>query len=399
MKLKKLLPLLLAFCLLLAACGTSEDAGNDDAVITLAEPSAELTPGETCKIGYTVEPQDAKITFSSSDADIASVAADGTVTAVGNGSTVIAVSAGEYSKAYFEVTVKAASMQPVPNLLLSNTSLELIAGSTYDITASVKDGTELLDGCTVNWESSDAAVAVVENGKVTAKAEGDAVITASAEIDGNTTVKTCEVHVYPFYKLTLSQDIVRASVGAEFTLDAQITAADGSAVTPAAGELELVTSDSDSVQVTENNTFKVVNIGNTGVGVRYKGNTAMIPVDIFSVTADFFSDSCTDFYGEVAGETVCAVKFTSSVYQPRIYLTEEGIARLNAYAEENGFDSVTIRAYSILMDNAFVIGNKYWLPNGAWGETKIKLSELTPELDFWSQSQGTTEIYMTFMFK
>lgn len=53
-----------------------------------------------------------------------------------------------------------------------------IAGGSYTLTATV-----LPDNATdktVVWNSSDASVASVENGKVTAVAEGHAVITATA---------------------------------------------------------------------------------------------------------------------------------------------------------------------------------------------------------------------------
>lgn len=402
MKLKKLLPLLLVVCLLLAACGNSSKdapAGNDDAVITLAEPSAELTLGQTYQISYTVDPENTAITFSSSDSEVAPVDAEGTVTAQSVGSAVIAVSAGEYSKAYFEISVTAPSMQAIPNLLLNTSAVELVENTEYDILPTVKQGTELLDGCTLTWESSDETVASVENGKVLAKKEGSAVITASADIDGTHTEASCEITVFPYYCITISEDTVHAPVGKEFTLTAEVSDAAGNPVTPADGELELITSNADSVAVTEKNTFRVTGIGDTGVGFRYKGNSAMIPVDIFAVTADYFSGSCSDFLGEVAGERISAIKFASTVYQPRIYLTEDGIARLNAYAEANGYDTVTLRAYSILKDNAFVLANKHWLPNGDWGEVKLKISDLTTEFDFWSQSQGSTEIYMMFLFE
>lgn len=401
MKMKYLLSLLLAICLLLAACSTPNDttAGNDDAVITLDTASVSLTPGGTCKISYSVEPENTAITFSSSDASVAAVSEDGTVTAVSSGSTVVAVSAGEYSKAYFEVTVSPASMQPVPNLLLNCETVELIEDATFDIACTAKNGVEEIDGCTINWASSDEKVAGVENGKVTAIAEGEAVITASADIGGIHAETSCNVKVYPFYHISISEPTVYAAIGEEFTLEAIVTDKDGNIVTPEPEELELFTSDENSVQVTENNTFKVVGIGDTGAGVRYKGNNAMIPVDIFSVTADFFSDSCTDFYGEIGGETVCAVKYASSIYQPHFHLTEDGVARLHAYAEEHGYDTVTLRTYAILKDNGFVISLKYWFPNNAWGELKVKISDLTTEADFWSQSQGATEVYMVFLFE
>ena len=67
---------------------------------------------------------------------------------------------------------------PVSEVTLNQASLILKVGQTANLTAKVspKDATDK----TVTWSSSDPSVATVDNGKVTAVAEGSATITAAA---------------------------------------------------------------------------------------------------------------------------------------------------------------------------------------------------------------------------
>ena len=72
------------------------------------------------------------------------------------------------------VTVTPVAAESVT---LSSTELSLKVGETETLTATVlpEDATEK----TVTWSSSEAAVVSVEDGAVTALAEGEAVITAA----------------------------------------------------------------------------------------------------------------------------------------------------------------------------------------------------------------------------
>ena len=81
---------------------------------------------------------------------------------------------------------------PVASVTLNQYNLSLFVGGTATLTATVEP--ENATNKTVTWSSSDATVATVDNGTVTAKSEGTAVITVSSE--ENTEVKaTCTVTV------------------------------------------------------------------------------------------------------------------------------------------------------------------------------------------------------------
>ena len=115
--------------------------------------------------------------------------------------------------------------------------------------------------------------------------------------------------------------------------------------------------------------------------------------------ASYFTGAFTfeNFEGEVGGEQILAVKATSANYQPHFSFTEDAIAAIKAYAEENGFDTLTLHAYAVLTNNGFVVGGTWTVP-GAWSTTEAAIADLTADYDFWSQSEGTSEVYLTFEF-
>lgn len=67
---------------------------------------------------------------------------------------------------------------PVSSLTLDNTSITIVEGETFTLTATVTP--DNATNKTVSWTTSDAAVATVSDGKVYAVKEGEATITAKA---------------------------------------------------------------------------------------------------------------------------------------------------------------------------------------------------------------------------
>ena len=155
--------------------------------VTLNRTSATLKVNETVTLTATVKPDNATdktVTWSTSDASVASVS-NGVVTAKKVGTATITAKAGDKS-ATCAVTVAAT---PVTSVTLNRTSATLKVNETVTLTATVKpdDATDK----TVTWSTSDANVASVSNGVVTAKKVGTATITAEA--GGKTAVCTITV--------------------------------------------------------------------------------------------------------------------------------------------------------------------------------------------------------------
>ena len=143
--------------------------------ITLDRTSASLKAGETVTLTATVKPDDATdktVTWSTSDASVATVS-NGVVTAVKVGTATITARAGDKS-ATCAITVGI----PVASITLNKASTNLKAGEMVTLTATVKpdDATDKA----VTWSTSDASVATVSDGVVTAVRLGAAIITAKA---------------------------------------------------------------------------------------------------------------------------------------------------------------------------------------------------------------------------
>lgn len=78
----------------------------------------------------------------------------------------------------------------IPDITLNRSNITLEEGGQEAITAITTPS-----GNTVTWTSSDDTIATVENGVVTAVAEGTATITASMTYSGNTYTDTCNITV------------------------------------------------------------------------------------------------------------------------------------------------------------------------------------------------------------
>ena len=192
--------------------------------VSLDKTTAELTEGDELTLTATVNPDNAtdkSVTWSSSDSSVASVA-NGKVTALKAGTATITVTTTDGGKtAKCEVTVKAKII-PVTSVSLDKTSLEMVEGGELTLVATVNP-----DNATdksVSWTSSDASVASVVNGKVTALKAGTATITVTTTDGGKTascavTVKTKLVGVT---SVSLDKTTAELTEGDELTLTATV---------------------------------------------------------------------------------------------------------------------------------------------------------------------------------
>ena len=143
--------------------------------ISIVPTSITLNLDETYALQATITPDNGNtpITWESSNMDVATVDAEGVVTAKEAGTTTIIATIADAEPAECVVTV-------VDNAIVMLTdTLELFVNDTYQLVAK-------LPACDTTaqiiWTSEPPEVASVdENGLVTVKAEGTAIITASAE--------------------------------------------------------------------------------------------------------------------------------------------------------------------------------------------------------------------------
>lgn len=156
----------------------TEAAQLPDAVESVAVTGTETmiigaTQQLTAAITPATAPQD--VVWSSNAEGVATVSETGLVTAVAAGKATITATAKDTSiVGSIEITVTAAAVAAT-GITLDATTAEIKLGGTKTLVATVTpaDSTD-----TVTWETSDANVATVEGGIVTAVAVGTATITA-----------------------------------------------------------------------------------------------------------------------------------------------------------------------------------------------------------------------------
>ena len=186
--------------------------------VTLNKASLNLTKGQSESLSATVSPDNATdktVTWSSSDATIASVDQNGRVTALKSGNASIMAKAGEKS-----ATCSVVITTPVESVSLDRNSVNLEEGQSTTLVATINPNDA--DEKTVEWTTSNSSVATVANGVVTAHAEGNAVITATAGGKSSTCIVEVEKAFVPVTSLTLDQTSVKLKEGDSVVLVATI---------------------------------------------------------------------------------------------------------------------------------------------------------------------------------
>jgi uncharacterized protein YjdB len=148
--------------------------------VALDETTKTMYIGQSARLTYLILPTNAShnaVTWTSTNSSVAAVDATGKVTAKSVGTSVIILKSVEGGfSVYCTITVKSVAT----GIKFDVADLNMKTGETYTIktTLTPKDSTEN----SLVWESSDTKVAMVdEEGKITAKGAGTAVIMARTE--------------------------------------------------------------------------------------------------------------------------------------------------------------------------------------------------------------------------
>lgn len=194
--------------------------------VTLDKTDLTLDVNDKATLTATVNPNDATnktVTWKSDKPEIVEVDSNGNVTVKAAGTaTITATADGKSASCKVTVNGQPATV-PVQSVELNQTTLELKAGNTATLTATVKpdDATNK----TVTWSRSNPEVATVDNGVVTAVSAGEAIITVTTE-DGAKTA-TCKVTVnapqtVPVTGVTLDKTSLDLKTGDNTTLTATV---------------------------------------------------------------------------------------------------------------------------------------------------------------------------------
>lgn len=154
---------------------------------------------DTVELQPTVLPQNAtdkSVRWSTSNIEVATVDQGGVVTSISAGTALITVTSISNPEVFAECIVIVEDetiIIPVDNISIDPSTLDLIEGDTYPLTAIITpvDATDK----TVTWNSSDISIASVSNyGRVTAVSVGNATIYAYSS---NGLTAECHVNVNP----------------------------------------------------------------------------------------------------------------------------------------------------------------------------------------------------------
>ncbi len=165
--------------------------------VTLNETTLTLEIGDVHTLTATIGPENATnkhCTWQSSASSIVSVDNAGKLTALAAGSATIKVTTEDGGKtATCAVVVKESApvVIPVTGVSLSETTLSLEVGSTHSLTATITPANAT--NKTVLWSSNNPSMVSVQDGLVTALAEGEAIVTVTT-VDGGYTAN-CTVTV------------------------------------------------------------------------------------------------------------------------------------------------------------------------------------------------------------
>lgn len=165
-----------------ASGGDGPTSGNTQEIevrsISFGKTALSMRIGEESTLVVTIEPgnaTDKRIEWSNTDPSVVS-ADGGRITALSEGEAVITAKTKNGRQATCRINVSGAEASFI---VLNQTELELEAGEEVNLTATVYP--ENAADKSISWATSDAAVAAVSEGKVTAEGEGTATITASTK--------------------------------------------------------------------------------------------------------------------------------------------------------------------------------------------------------------------------
>lgn len=189
--------------------------------ITLNPKTLSLEPGQTALLQATVLPSDATdktVIWESDNERVARVSQSGRVEALEEGTATIMATSGDKT-ASCTVTV-AWNVIEVTSVTLDKNSLTLVEGETGYLSATVLP--ENATDRSVTWSSSAPQVASVDGGKVTAKSEGTAIITATSGSKSATCRVTVSKKIIHVTSIELDKNTLSLAVGAGATLTATV---------------------------------------------------------------------------------------------------------------------------------------------------------------------------------
>jgi uncharacterized protein YjdB len=243
--------------------------------------SLSMIPGDTTTLQVTATDASGKkgkvskdITWATSDSTVATIS-NGKVTALAAGTTDITATYGG-STATSSITVFSLTA-----LTVTPSSASLIPGdiTTLQVNATYANGKQVKISKGIIWDTSDATVATVANGKITALAAGSTDIKATyGESTATTTITVAAIDT-----LTITPSKANLIPGDNATLQLNATYVGGKQVKISKG-ITWETSDSTIATVT-NGKVTALAAGSTDITATYGGSTATSTITVAALKA------------------------------------------------------------------------------------------------------------------
>lgn len=173
----------------------------------------------------------------------------------------------------------------VSSVSLNTATIEIVEGETFNLVATVLPKDAEYDGIT--WASSNASVASVNSGTVTALKEGTATITASAGGKSSTCSVKVSSKVIPVTSVALDKTSLSIQVGETETLTATVNPAD------ATDKNVIWTSSDESVAKVADGKVTAVKSGNAIITAQCGDKTAECAVTVTVPVASVSLDKTT----------------------------------------------------------------------------------------------------------
>ena len=252
--------------------------------VVLNQTAMTLMEGTSLALQATVLPgyaTDKTVKWSTSNPDVA-IVVRGVVSALAPGEAVITAKAGD-KEATCVVTVEKKYVS-VTGIFLDKTKATVTEGDALTLTATVLPADA--DDKTVTWETSDATVATVEDGVVTALVPGVVTITAKAgELEASCVI-TVEERYIPVTEIVLNHTEAEITVGESLKLTATVLPEDATD-----NSVSWATSDK-KVATARNGVVKGVAPGKATITARIGDITATCEVTV--VLADGIEQAAED---------------------------------------------------------------------------------------------------------
>ena len=196
-----------------AMCRIAVVAASAEAVLSLSLNKTSLTlyPGSTFTLKTTVMNGStivgAPVSYASTKENILTVDNNGVITAQAAGKAYVKVTAkydGKTVDQYVTVNVKDA----VNNLVVNIPSTQLLAGDSFELSASVLSGTQVIEEAVsdVTYTISDNNVATLSGNQIIGKAKGYVTVTATASYNEAELSYSFDLRVREVYTVKYSSD-------------------------------------------------------------------------------------------------------------------------------------------------------------------------------------------------